>query len=587
MEKKNATKKPEEKSSETTAKRTSRKKTPFLEEVEPFDITPTVQPEEDPLKKVILNPGESVEERAKVEIKKFNVTDSRLTELKEKYTGFKILPVPEVDASDEDKKAFKLSWEAGKAAVSEIRKIRTGADKKALEITEDYRKIVTLVNGEKKRIISEVEPLEDPIQEQLDAIKKTLDDREQEFARKMEEEGKQRVTDLIAAGLVFNGSIYTLGEISLDVNVIKGLTQESFEALKSKVLETAKRIQDEKEEDDRKKQEELDDLKKKQEEQEKKDAQLKKEQEDLENQKAEMKKQITDFRKQQLESNGLFLVTSLDCFILDTLSGKVSVSISEIESDDNSVWFEKIKSITIQANDIKSKESARIENDQKEEKRKQEAENLFIKRRASLQAIGYVFDDVFYQIWHKGNGLKEPISTIKGATDEEFNFIYTNAAAKVDEIEEMKESERKIQEVADSRRDQLLQLGFAKSNWGYFFKSNFSAEIIQFLFEDLNQKEEDWKLMFDQGMIKKEQIIKDDEIETKRLQEEQENKRVAGLSNVAKIEEFIPRVQATFESFPKLEEGSALQKELALFMASASSLLGSFIKELEVYKSKN
>lgn len=104
------------------------------------------------------------------------------------------------------------------------------------------------IDGEAKRLTELLLEIEDPLAEQYALIKEA---KEAEKIRKEQEKKAvllKRVETLEEAGLEFDGSFYSLGNISLDIATIEQLPQEAYENLLTRVGEEKTRLEKEEQE---------------------------------------------------------------------------------------------------------------------------------------------------------------------------------------------------------------------------------------------------------------------------------------------------------------------------------------------------
>ena len=176
----------------------------------------------------------TVEDVISTEIKKFNLADAKIAELKEQFKDLKISGV-------EDKDGYKAVSEAIKIA----RTYRTGVEKVRKQIKEDYLKTGRAIDEEAKRLTALLEEIENPLkdkkQEIDDEIQAEKDRKEAEAQAKTD----KRVEELEAVGIKFDGRFYSIGgEISVDVVTIKDLSEEDFQELKSHVKSVNEKLQE-------------------------------------------------------------------------------------------------------------------------------------------------------------------------------------------------------------------------------------------------------------------------------------------------------------------------------------------------------
>ena len=176
----------------------------------------------------------TVEDVISTEIKKFNLADAKIAELKEQFKDLEISGV-------EDKNGYKAVSEAIKI----VRTYRTGVEKIRKQIKEDYLKTGRAIDEEAKRLTASLEEIENPLkdkkQEIDDEIQAEKDRKEAEAQAKTD----KRVEELEAVGIKFDGRFYSIGEdISVDIVTIKDFTDEQFAEFKNRVSAVNDKIQE-------------------------------------------------------------------------------------------------------------------------------------------------------------------------------------------------------------------------------------------------------------------------------------------------------------------------------------------------------
>ena len=176
----------------------------------------------------------TVEDVISTEIKKFNLADAKIAELKEQFKDLEISGV-------EDKDGYKAVSEAIKI----VRTYRTGVEKVRKQIKEDYLKTGRAIDEEAKRLTASLEEIENPLKDK----KQEIDDEIQaeKDRQEAEEQAKtdKRVEELEAVGIKFDGRFYSIGEdISVDIVTIKDFTDEQFAEFKNRVSAVNDKLQE-------------------------------------------------------------------------------------------------------------------------------------------------------------------------------------------------------------------------------------------------------------------------------------------------------------------------------------------------------
>ena len=176
----------------------------------------------------------TVEDVISTEIKKFNLADAKIAELKEQFKDLEISGV-------EDKDGYKAVSEAIKI----VRTYRTGVEKVRKQIKEDYLKTGRAIDEEAKRLTASLEEIENPLKDK----KQEIDDEIQAEKDRQEAEAQaktdKRVEELEAVGIKFDGRFYSIGEdISVDIVTIKDFTDEQFAEFKNRVSAVNDKLQE-------------------------------------------------------------------------------------------------------------------------------------------------------------------------------------------------------------------------------------------------------------------------------------------------------------------------------------------------------
>ena len=176
----------------------------------------------------------TVEDVISTEIKKFNLADAKIAELKEQFKDLEISGV-------EDKDGYKAVSEAIKI----VRTYRVGVEKVRKQIKENYLKTGRAIDEEAKRLTASLEEIENP----LKAKKQEIDDEIQAEKDRQEAEAQaktdKRVEELEAVGIKFDGRFYSIGEdISVDIVTIKDFTDEQFAEFKNRVSAVNEKLQE-------------------------------------------------------------------------------------------------------------------------------------------------------------------------------------------------------------------------------------------------------------------------------------------------------------------------------------------------------
>lgn len=232
------------------------------------------------------------EKMLKLEIGKFRLSDTAIADLKHQYGALTI-------TGPEDKAGYK----AVKSAWSEVRSVRTGLEKRGLEIRNRIAIVTKGVKKEEDRLIEQLTPLEEDLQKKWKAID---DAKELADKQKAEEEQRQlmtRLEELVGLGMKLIDGFYRMGEtISMDVATLRALPEEQYLKLKQTVEAKNKELADLQRQKDEQDQLEKDRLKKEQDD-------LKEKQDQLDKERKQMLAERREVRMGKMEALGYKLST--------------------------------------------------------------------------------------------------------------------------------------------------------------------------------------------------------------------------------------------------------------------------------------
>lgn len=315
----------------------------------------------------------TVQDTIKNEIRKFNLADSAIAELKKQYGGLKIQ-----DANDT--KAYKAVTEA----LAIVRTKRTSVEKKRKELKASYLETGRAIDAEAARLTVLLEEIETPLTNE----KKRIDD-EKENARLEKERQEQerlqgRVSALLENGMMFNGSFYSIGEtITVDVVTLKQFPDEHFTLLLDKVRAENQKILNAKAEQERLANEERDRIEKQRQEQEAERLRLENERKEMDRQREEMKAQRVELRKQVLINAGFVESNIKDTVHFKTRSsGEIYVNLNTIVDMTGDQWDAKFFEIRADINKLRTMQT---EEDDKLAKQKAEDEKKIREQEAERQ----------------------------------------------------------------------------------------------------------------------------------------------------------------------------------------------------------
>lgn len=344
----------------------------------------------------ILQPEETAEQRIKQEVQRLSWADEKIKEISATCKDLKIRPLPAAE-DKEAMKAFREEKETVRKTLTAVVTIRTGIDKKRKEINADYVKIKAGIDNEAKRLTALIVPIETPLKEAWDKSEKEEDDRKNESIRLEQEKLQGRVSDLLGAGIQFDGSFYSIGDISVDVVTLKTLPDEAFQNLKEKVLAAKKIVDDAKaeelriqEENRKKEEEERLQLKKDQEELQRQRDELQKQQDELNKQKEDARNQAIQQRKISLEGMGLIWNSGFGGYTFQNASGAIEIKVDEITNASDEAWTTIYNNIAGLRKEINEKENSRLKEEEEKQRQKSLDQSRFNERLNILRGKNFV-----------------------------------------------------------------------------------------------------------------------------------------------------------------------------------------------------
>lgn len=171
-----------------------------------------------------------VDNTVKKEVVKIDVAKA---EIEAKIKKYKSLKVKDKD----DEKGIALV----KDAYNDLVKTRTSIDKKRKEVGKPFSDIKAGIDKYANDLVAMFAAVEAQLKTENDKVK-LWEKEEQERKEREEQERKEaRVKELVAAGIVFDGELYVINEITVDIVSISKFSDFDYNALLEKVkIEKAK-----------------------------------------------------------------------------------------------------------------------------------------------------------------------------------------------------------------------------------------------------------------------------------------------------------------------------------------------------------
>jgi len=161
----------------------------------------------------------SLEKKIETDLVKSNVTKAVIASLKEKYGSLKL-------KSLDDKESYLELKEAAK----ECSKLRNLAKKICTSGREDAVKVQKLWVAKEKEVVGEILAIETPLDEEISKFDAEVERIKVEEKNRQEEAYMHRTQSLTKMGAVYSNNEFTLGEFSIESNLVKDCSQEVWES---------------------------------------------------------------------------------------------------------------------------------------------------------------------------------------------------------------------------------------------------------------------------------------------------------------------------------------------------------------------
>lgn len=461
-----------------TEKKPAVRRTPAAQKQHPaggnvVDITHEVVPNNGkPGTDLVVQPAVlTIEERIGLEIKKFNVADSAIAQLKETYGALVI-----VDLKDKD------GYAAVKKAWNEVLTYRTNIEKKKTEIKAEYLKISKAIDAEENRLVDLIKPLEDQLKGKWKAIDELKEAAKKEAERKAEAKLQQRLKDLVEAGMNFNGSYYEIGgTISASVSTLREMSDEQYDILMNAVVlkrEELRVAKEQKDKEDAEQKRVLDEQKEQlRQQQEKLDKQQEQYDENQRQLQAQKDKAIALQRQlkiSRLETLGFSYLNRTRSFIYDNgfkeilrgLDAYMPMTDEEFEAE-----MGQLKQLVDQAE---------AERQQYEDQKEQERKVLEEKRKkiaAQFQEAGLSYDYNMQSFKFKNEVLSLSFSMVDLLTNTDQDLNTISVKAYTDILTAKKEAHKKEQDRKDQDERERKSSLDDKGKFSAYMEDLLSVEV--------------------------------------------------------------------------------------------------------------
>jgi hypothetical protein len=271
-------------------------------------------------------------------------------------------------AGVDDKEGYK----AVKSAWQQTRNLRLSIENKRVEIKGDYLTITRAIDAKAKEYTDDITPLETHLKAELTRIDTIIEEERTRAEREKEAQAQARVRELIENGMSFNGSYYVIGDaISMDAVAIKNMPADEYARFLSKVQGENKKIIEARQAEERRKKEEREQMERQQREQEEERKKIEAERKKMEDERLEMKRAITRMRVEVLQNAGFDLVPAAAKLCYKTPdAGAIWVNVSEFNELTSDEWDKKFFKIREEQRGLQLRQ--REIEDQREAKRLEE-----------------------------------------------------------------------------------------------------------------------------------------------------------------------------------------------------------------------
>lgn len=410
---------------------------------------------------------------------------------------FKDLTIEGID----DKKGIKAVSEA----ISIVRSLRTGVEAKRKDLKNFYLNTGKGIDAEAKRITELLLEVENPLKDKKQAIDDEIQRIKDEEERVEQERINKRVEALKTAGIQFDGSFYSIGSnISVDLITIKDLKDEDFEKLVQKVSEENAKIEAEK-----------------------------------------SIQKLHEDRKEQLLPFWSFLTEDERLKNFGEMSEDLFASMKSVAN---------MKKVEFEETQRKQKEDA--------ERLEREKRQLNFDRNSfKLEKIGFEKESSGIMIFKTNVGSHIVHKHELEVDTDFFNEVFDIAESKVLELNEKSEKAKKE---AEDKAKEYAKKELMRSRFSILSKlegTEFSNDNYWFEYGDNRMKFKELVEMTEEEFTQQLFVIRERVSDwSKRLAKEQEEKRLAKLPDLEKVERYCEEIM--FVAVPQLADTDA-QEELS------------------------
>lgn len=394
---------------------------------------------EEPQEVIVLSP--EVEEKINTEITvirdKGNVTDQLIKKLNEEYGGMTI--------NGQDDKEGYLNLQTARKT---IKGIRVAAAKLFDEGRAPYVVAAQRWLENKTRVVNDLKAIEDPLYAKEKAWDVENDRLKAERKAKIEQQGVERMSDLIRFGAALSGPNWILGDISYEAQLVKEADPEIYEGIRAEFEVFYNEKEAVRIENERVRQENEEKLRQQQQEFQKQQEDFRQQQEQFQKQQEKAKKDRISRRQDDLLIIGMIYNPVNLAFEGYGVSYTADKFAADIDLDGDA-WEGVLQELAPRIAEGKEKARAKKEEDdrKKEEKRQQELKD------AADQSTGISRLKALRELEgsHEGTALE-----VGRLMEEEWAPIFLKAKAahdqKLERERQQRESEKKEQERLENEK---------------------------------------------------------------------------------------------------------------------------------------
>ena len=516
-----------------------------------------------------------VEKQTRKEVAKLNINEAVIAEVKEKYKGLTV-------SSLEDKEVIEKVKEGKKIA----QQMRIKLERKRKLLKADYISIGKGIDAAAGLYEVKIAEIENPLDVEIAKIKQWEKDEEERLEKEAAEVLNKRVDMLKASGMQFNGSYYVLGDtISMDVTVIKKMSEADFEFFNEKVKAEKARI--DKAEADRIEAERLEnerrdnearELREKQEALDRQREAQEQEAKQLQEQRDQMRRDILAMREQMAHGIGLIFNPATLSYEFKNKYSEVVITKDDMANMEAPDFTKFIADNTVIIQTAKNNEQIAIK---KENEHKLEIQG----RIYSLLQLGMEHLGVVPEYCRAGTEIKVTEGQVTDSTSHEWTKILEETTQQVeahldaqDKIKQEEERRRKEnEELYMQKSADLVAIGMTKVAGAFVRKNEFDDAVSIGADEVAVCDMDTWAQVLSVVTVKVEKL---NEL-TEQKRRDDEAKRKAALPEITQVRNYLNELGAIATPEVTNPEVLSILKKVTGAFANAMIAANNELRELE------